>query len=145
MSRDVTLRDVTAKNWRAVARLELAPDQKDLVAGNLHSIAESKFDPDARPRAVYAGGEPVGFLMYDASDDEALIYRFMIDRRHQGKGHGRAALVLAIGEIRALPHVRKVSISYMPDNPVTKAFYASLGFKETGLDEDGEMLAELAL
>lgn len=142
---NVKLKDVTAKNWRAIARLELAPDQEDLVADNLHSIAESKFDPDARPRAIYAGDQPVGFLMYDASDRAALIYRFMIDRRHQGKGYGRAALVLALDEIRALPHVRKVLISYMPDNPVTKAFYASLGFKEAGLDEDGEMLAELAL
>ncbi len=145
MSGDVELKDVTAKNWRAIARLELARDQKDLVADNLHSIAESKFDPDARPRAIYAGGEPVGFLMYDASDDEALIYRFMIDRRHQGKGYGRAALVLAIDEIRAMPKVRKVSISYMPDNNAAKAFYASLGFIEVGVDEDDEMIAEFAL
>jgi diamine N-acetyltransferase len=145
VSGDVELKDVTAKNWRAIARLELARDQKDLVADNLHSIAESKFDPDARPRAIYAGGEPVGFLMYDASDDEALIYRFMIDRRHQGKGYGRAALVLAIDEIRAMPNVRKVSISYMPDNNAAKAFYASLGFIEVGVDEDDEMIAELAL
>ena len=83
--------------------------------------------------------------MYDASDDEALIYRFMIDRRHQGKGYGRAALVLAIDEIRAMPHVRTVSISYMPDNKAAKAFYASLGFVEAGVDEDDEMMAELAL
>jgi diamine N-acetyltransferase len=149
MGGKVKLKDVTAKNWRAVARLALAPDQQDLVADNLYSIAESKFDPTAHPRAVYAGGEPVGFLMYDVSDEgkkrEALIYRFMIDRRHQGKGYGRAALVLALDEIRAIPKVRKVSISYMPDNTVAKAFYASLGFVEAGLDEDGEMMAELAL
>lgn len=149
MGGKVKLKDVTAKNWRAVARLELAPDQQDLVADNLHSIAESKFDPTARPRAVYADGQPVGFLMYDVEDEgkkrEALIYRFMIDRRHQGKGYGRAALVLAIEEIRALPKVRKISISYMPDNKVAKAFYASLGFVEAGVDEDGEMMAELAL
>ena len=145
MSGDVELRDVTAKNWRAIARLELAPDQRDLVASNLHSVAESKFDPDARPRAVYAGGDPIGFLMYDASDDVALIYRFMIDRRHQGKGYGRAALILALDEIKAMQHVRKVSISYMPDNKVAKALYASVGFKEAGLDEDGEMMAELTL
>jgi diamine N-acetyltransferase len=141
--KDIKLKEVTAKNWRAVARLKLSPDQSGLVADNLYSIAESKFDPDARPRAVYAGGEPVGFLMYDASDGEALIYRFMIDRRHQGKGYGRAALVLAIEEIEALPNVRKVSVSYVPDNKVAKAFYASLGFKGAGPDEDGEMNAEL--
>lgn len=149
MRGDVKLKDVTAKNWRAVARLELAPDQKDLVADNLYSIAESKFDPDARPRAVYAGGQPVGFLMYDVSDAgrkrEATIYRFMIDRRHQGKGYGRTALVLALDEIKATPKIRKVSISYMPSNKVAKAFYASLGFIEVGVDEDDEMIAELAL
>jgi diamine N-acetyltransferase len=149
MGGKVKLKEVTAKNWRAVARLELAPDQQDLVADNLSSIAESKFDPTAHPRAVYAGGEPVGFLMYDVSGEgkkrAALIYRFMIDRRHQGKGYGRAALVLALEEIRAIPKVRKVSISYMPDNVVAKAFYASLGFVEAGVDEDGEMMAELTL
>jgi diamine N-acetyltransferase len=152
MSEEVELRDVTARNWRAVARLKLAPGQEDLVADNLYSIAESKFDPTARPRAVYAAGRPVGFLMYDVSDAEgdadqreALIYRFMIDHRQQGKGYGRAALVHALDEIRAMPDVRKVSISYMPDNQVAKAFYASLGFVEAGVDEDGEMMAELAL
>ena len=41
--------------------------------------------------------------------------------------------------------MRKVSISYMPDNPVAKPFYASFGFVEVGMDEDGEMIAELAL
>lgn len=145
MSGKVKLKDVTAKNWRAIARLQLAPDQVDLVADNLHSIAELKFDPDACPRAIYAGDEPVGFLMYDASEREALIYRFMIDRRHQGKGYGRAALLLAIDEIKAIPKVRKAVISYMPDNKVAKAFYASIGFVEAGTDEDGEMMAKLAL
>jgi diamine N-acetyltransferase len=69
----------------------------------------------------------------------------MIDRTYQGAGYGRAALSKALDEIRAIPKVSKVSISYMPDNPVTKLFYASFGFKEVGTDEDGEMIAELAL
>jgi diamine N-acetyltransferase len=148
MRDDVELREVTAENRKAAAALELDPAQEDLVASNAESLAEARFDRDARPRAVYAGDRLVGFLMYDAGavDDEpreAVIYRFMIDRRHQGKGYGRAALAKALDEIRAIPQVRKVSISYMPDNPVAKPFYASFGFVEVGLDEDGEMLAEL--
>jgi diamine N-acetyltransferase len=148
MRDDVELREVTAENRKAAAALELDPAQEDLVASNAESLAEARFDRDARPRAVYASDRLVGFLMYDAGavDDEpreAVIYRFMIDRRHQGKGYGRAALAKALDEIRAIPQVRKVSISYMPDNPVAKPFYASFGFVEVGLDEDGEMLAEL--
>ena len=150
MSGKVRLKELTARNWRAVACLELAPDQQDLVASNLYSIAEAKFDPGARPRAVYAGKELVGFLMYDMWETkkkirEALIYRFMIDRRHQGKGYGRAALARALAEIKADRAVRKVSIGYMPENPVAKPFYASFGFVEVGKDEDGEIIAELNL
>ena len=150
MRDEVELKDVTAENRKAVAALELDPAQEDLVASNVESLTEARFDRDARPRAIYASGCVVGFLMYDAgaADEEpreAVIYRFMIDRRHQGKGYGRAALARALDEIRAIPRVRRVSISYMPDNPVAKPFYGSFGFVEVGLDEDGEMLAELEL
>ena len=147
MSDEVRLEDVTARNWRAVARLKLLPAQEDLVASNLYSIAQSKFDPNARPRAVYAGDEVVGFIMYDMDEKarEASIYRFMIDRKHQGRGYGRAALARALDEIRADPAIRKVSIGYIPENPVAKPFYASFGFVEVGKDEDGEIIAELKL
>jgi len=150
MAKKIRLKDVTADNWEAVADLELDPAQEDLVASNLYSIAESHYDPDARPRAVYAGKRVVGFLMYDVQPTkgksrEASIYRFMIDRKHQGKGYGRAALSKALDEIRAIPGVKRVSIGYMPENPVAGPFYASFGFKEVGRDRDGEVIAKLKL
>jgi hypothetical protein len=45
-------------------------------------VVEALTDPDARPRVV-------GFLMYDVQktkdkSQENSIYRFMIDRKHQG-------------------------------------------------------------
>ena len=145
MRDDVKLKDITEDNWRAVIALKLDAEQEDLVASNLYSIAESRFDPDARPRAVYAGKRVVGFLMYDLQSRKASIYRFMIDRKHQGKGYGRAALSRALDEIRAIPGIRKISIRYMAENPVAKRFYASFGFVEVGKDDDGEIIAELAL
>jgi|SRR5215213_2999206 len=150
MREDVELRDVTADNWQAVASLELDPEQEDLVATNAESLDEARSDPDARPRAVYAGEQVVGFLMYDLYQRRdksrgASIYRFMIDRNHQSKGYGRAALGKALEEIRSVPDMRRISIRYMPDNPVAKPFYASFGFREVGTDADGEIIAELVL
>jgi diamine N-acetyltransferase len=150
MSKEVRLAEVTADNWEAVAELELRDDQEESVASNVYSLAESKFDPSARPRAIYAGKKIVGFLMYDLTEDdgpphEASIYRFMIDKMHQGSGYGRAALEQAIEEIKRVPRVAKISICYMPDNAVAKRFYASFGFVEIGTDEDGEVIAGLAL
>ena len=150
MSDKVKLKKVTADNWEAVVELELHGSQEDLVASNLCSVAEAQFDPDARPRAVYAGKRVVGFLMYDAQKTkgeakEASIYRFMIDRKYQGKGYGHTALSKALEEIRAIPGVNRISIRYMPKNPVAKPFYASFGFVEVGRDRDGEMSAVLKL
>src|ERR1044072_3412650 len=112
MPDEVRLEKVTARNWRGIASLKPGPEQKDLVASNLYSIAQSKFDPNAHPRAVYAGKELVGFLMYDVWETkdktrEASIYRFMIDVKHQGRGYGRAALARALDEIKATLGVKK--------------------------------------
>jgi diamine N-acetyltransferase len=150
MPKKISLKDVTADNWEAVVDLELDADQEDLVASNLYSVAESHYDPDAHPRAVYAGKRVVGFLMYDVQPTkgksrEASIYRFMIDRKHQGKGYGRAALSKALEEIRAIPGVKRVSIGYMPENPVAGPFYASVGVRDVGRDRDGEVIAKLKL
>src|SRR3712207_7814809 len=131
--------------WEEVVELELRDSQEDLVASNLYSVAEAQFDPDARPRAVYVGKRVVGFLMYDVQKTkgkakEASIYRFMIDRKYQRKGYGRAEISKALEEIRAIPGVNRISILYMPKNPVAKPFYASFGFVEAGRDSDGEKI-----
>lgn len=145
----VRLEEVTAENWEEVVELELEDDQEDFVASNAYSIAESKFNPYARPRAIYAGDSLVGFLMYevetaDGDPHDYNIYRFMIDAEHQGKGYGRAALKRCLQEIQDNdPKLELISICYVPHNPRAKEFYASLGFKEVGIDEDGEMVAEI--
>lgn len=144
---EIRLVPVTRANRTLVASLQLAPEQIEFVAGNADSLDEARSDRDARPRAVMAGDRVVGFLMYEAprDDDEARIYRFMIDRSSQGKGYGKAALREVLDEIRGLGHVRHVSICYEPENEAARQLYRTAGFVEEGLDEDGEMIAELVL
>lgn len=144
---EIRLAPVTRANRALVTALELAPEQMDFVAGNAESLEEAQSDEDARPRVIMAGDRVVGFLMYDApeDDDEARIYRFMIDRASQGKGYGKAALREVLREIGGLGHVRHVSICYEPENEAARQLYRAAGFVEEGLDEDGEMIADLVL
>ncbi|TPK93045.1 GNAT family N-acetyltransferase [Mesorhizobium sp. B2-4-12] len=144
---DIRLAPVTKANRALVASLELAPDQVDFVASNAESLKEARSDRDARPRVVMAGDRVVGFLMYEApdDDDEARIYRFMIDRAWQGRGYGKAALRQVLDEIAGLGHVGHVSICYEPENEAARRLYRAAGFVEEGLDEDGEMIADLVL
>jgi diamine N-acetyltransferase len=141
----VRLEPVGKKNKSEVLSLKLADDQADFVASNAESIKEAAGDRDARPRAVVADNRVVGFLMYDASEKEAVIYRFMIDQAEQGQGYGRAALAAALEEITAHSHVRKVVVCYMPENEGARQLYRSAGFIEKGEDEDGEILARLSI
>jgi diamine N-acetyltransferase len=138
---------LTETNRALVTALQLAPEQMDFVASNADSLREAASDEDARPRVVLAGDRVVGFLMYEApgDDDEARIYRFMIDRASQGRGYGKAALREVLVEIRSLGHIRHVSICYEPQNEAARQLYRTAGFVEQGLDEDGEMIADLVL
>ena len=41
--------------------------------------------------------------------------------------------------------MNRISIRYMPENPVAKPFYASFGFVVVRPDRDGEVIAVLKL
>lgn len=143
----VALEPVGKGNRAAILALELLPEQRGFVASNAESLAEARHDREAIARAVVADGRVVGFLMYSAPEheDEAIIYRFMIDRREQGRGFGRAAVARVLEEIAGLCRIRRVSICYEPENAAARRLVASLGFVDKGLDEDGEMIAVLEL
>ncbi|MGK5079976.1 GNAT family N-acetyltransferase [Janthinobacterium sp. HLX7-2] len=122
------------------------------MASNDYSIAQASFYPATmHTRAVYCDEEVIGFLMFVSPDDEDppghyQIWRFMVEHRRQGQGHGRAALALALTEMRTRPDARSIEICYKPGNDNAKQFYASMGFVEKGMDAAGnDMLAVIEL
>jgi diamine N-acetyltransferase len=144
----VTLAEVTADNWELVADLEVAEAERAFIASNIYSLAQSKFEPRARPLAICAGGTPVGFMMFEADDDEpgsVMLYRFMIDHRHRGHGYGRAGLQLLIDGFERNPETCVLKVCFVPDNVSARRLYASLGFIERGHDDDGEIIAVRSL
>jgi len=152
---NITLQPVTAENWRTLIQLKVREDQSHFVASNLLSIAESQFGFDdeghwnSYPFGIYAGEDPVGFLMYASnlahSKIQIFIMRLMVDEKFQGNGYGREAMKLTLDEIRKDSRVRKVAISYSPQNVDARQLYASLGFEETGEMAGEELLAVLKL
>jgi diamine N-acetyltransferase len=65
----------------------------------------------------------------DDKPGTAYLWRFMIDRRHQGKGYGRAALeqVFALLKARGLT---TLSASVVRGEHSPLGFYLSIGFIE---------------
>jgi diamine N-acetyltransferase len=143
----VSLRQITADTVRAICALETNEDQKGFVAPNAVSIAQAHFAPSAQFRAVYADETPVGFIMWRPGDGEGecFLWRFMIDRRHQAKGYGRAALAFLLQSLRS-EGVKRIRTSYVADDAGPRDFYVALGFRETGGRlSNGERLADMTL
>jgi len=149
----VTLREITADTVRAVTRLAVAESQTGFVAPNAVSLSQALFSPEAWYRAIYAGDELVGFVMLE---DQSLrspppakpaigVWRFMIDERFQGRGYGRAALLLVIEHARGKGLFDALELSYVPGPACPEPFYRGLGFRPTGRMDGIEVVLEISL
>jgi diamine N-acetyltransferase len=82
---------------------------------------------------------------YDAAVSRWWIIRLMIAAEHQGYGYGRAAMHLLIDLIATRHGARQITTSYEPDNDVAASLYRSLGFRDTGEIDEGELVVILDL
>lgn len=126
----ITLREVDRDNFFELIRLKVKENQKDFVATNIFSIAQSKVQPECIPLAIYNDEIAVGFLMYciDVDDNNYWIYRLMIDEKYQGRGFGKKAMELIMDEIRKDRNHNVIYISFEPDNQGARLLYEKLGF-----------------
>ena len=150
------LEKVTYDNIFPLTRLKVRRDQRNFVASNVGSIAEAYVAKEMggypQPFGIYRGDKPIGFLMVGyypsleiaekwADEDEEtpyfvgesyLIWRFMIDKKYQGKGYGKEAFQLALDYVRTFPvgKAKYCWLSYEPENETARNLYRSFGFKE---------------
>ena len=144
---EITLKEITEESVGSVLQLEVSTDQKKFVASNAVSIAQAYFSEKAWFRAIYANDTPVGFVMLYVDEDkpEYDVWRFMVDKEHQGKGYGREAMLQVIEHVRGLPDAKELYLSYVPGDGNPAPFYRKLGFKETGEWDDDEKVMKLTL
>ena len=141
---NVSLKEVTRETVRAVCKLD-AGDGGTQVAPNAVSIAEASFYDEAWFRAIYENDTLVGFVMlYDPTlsakpaEPDFFLWRLMIDKAHQRKRLGHAAVKLLIDHVRTRPGAEKLLVSHMSKADALGRFYGSLGFVYTGAEEEGE-------
>jgi len=142
-----SLQKIDKSNYMQVCHLQVSQEQAHHLAPNMLSLVEAAYNEGYITRAIYAGDTMVGFLMWvHETETKSSIWRFMVAEEYQRQGIGRAALDLAIREMKLKPGVREIEIRYNPSNPVAKDFYATFGFVETGMDlEHDDMLAVIEL
>ena len=158
----IHLEKITYENFDDVFDLKVKQEQYPFVASNLYSVAEAYVTlvngGQVFPFAIYDDDKLVGFIQLGYGEnadqdgvsvekDNYEIWRFMIDKRYQGRGYGKEALRLALEFIRTWPcgKAEYCWISYEPENEAAKKLYAAFGFVETGEMCGDEAVAVLKL
>ena len=156
------LRKINSDNIWDIVKLKVADPQSHFVASNANSIIEAfgvrESGYTALPFGLYEDDTPVGFVMLgygsigdngepSVVSDSYCIWRFMIDRRYQGRGLGKAAMEKTLEYIRTYPcgKAKYCWLSYEPENIAAKTLYSKFGFRETGELDGDEIVAVLKL
>ncbi len=144
----ITLREINKDNWETVAKLSVHDEQKHFVAPNWYSMLEVIFlDSKMVSRGIYNDEELIGYAMIGQHPDDDVIFinRFMVDKAHQGKGYGRAAMEIIIESLTQQYQPEYIDITFEPENMVARKLYESFGFVNTGELEEDEMVFRLPL
>ena len=148
---------ITEENFDECVSLEVKDDQKTFVAPNMERLAQAYVavtnEEKVMPFAIYDEDNMVGFIMLNYNWEEDMkinacwVCRLMIDKKYQGRGYGKKAMEKALDFIRTQPSGKAdaVLLSYEPENNIAAGLYKSMGFKETGVIEYGEVIVKLDL
>jgi diamine N-acetyltransferase len=145
------LEAITPDNYAVALAVQVRPDQQDLVAPVVKSLAEAYVYPDVEwPRLIYDGDRPVGFLKAilniawdsdrDPGDRRSGLWRLNIAADAQGRGYGTFAVEAVSREIRDRGGDR-IYVSYEPRPGGPADFYRKLGFRPTGEHVGGQVVA----
>jgi diamine N-acetyltransferase len=149
----IALEMVTPENYKAALALSVRPDQEDLVAPVVESLAEAYvFADQAWPRLIYDGDQLVGFVMAfldirwgpNSDDLRSGIWRLNIAADAQGNGYGRFAVEAVCAKIRAGGRTQAY-VTWEPRAGGPEKFYLKLGFRPTGEQSGGQTVGVLDL
>lgn len=141
---------INRSNYLECIELSVDDAQRRFVAPNVFSLAQAAYEPDMYPHAIYHNGAMVGFILYDFDTelDAWSMSRFMIDRKHQGKGLGKQALRAFLDFFFQTYPVPKLYTSVEVENAAAQRLYESMGFVREGIieyDAGGEHYVEIRM
>lgn len=138
----VELEPVTPRLRAQVLRLAPHADQERYSGRASRTLPAAEANADHQPVVVLEDREPVGFFVLDSGAEVARfvpvpgrigLRSFFVDRRHQGRGVGLAALRAVPAFVRVHhPGREAVALTVNLQNQAALRVYLRAGFRDTG-------------
>ena len=143
-------RRISRHELAAIAAVELDPEQVARFLGPVETILSAVARGSAHSMfAISAGDRLIGFYVIHPELRDTSCWWLgwiALDRRHQGCGYGRLALMDALLRLRRMPGCRRIRLLVAPDNLAARGLYERAGFEPVGQwNATGEFILELAL
>ena len=116
-------------------------------SGFIESVSECLKEADElklwRPVGIYDGSTLIGFAMYgyfpEPAPGQLWLDRLLIDKKYQGKGDGKQAVLALLDKLRTEYQRDTVYLSVYENNPHAIQLYQQIGFHFNGeYDTNGE-------
>ena len=143
--------EITPDNWLEAIRLRPKPCQYKFTCREmvLYSLAKAHVFPPGvgLPYVIEEDGKLIGSIRIRDYRYGVGFAAFFIDRKHQGKGLGRRALLHLIDFVkRHYPNAKEIETAVHPDNAIACKLYESMGLAYTGVvSKDGIMDMEMPI
>ena len=132
----LSYRRISRAELAAVTAVELDPDQVSRFLGPVEGIVSAVEHGLAHSMiAMSAQGALVGFYVVhpDLRDTSCWWLGWLaVDRRSQGCGFGRSALLDVMERLRRMPGCRRIRLLVAPDNGPARSLYQQAGFEPVG-------------
>ena len=134
---ELQFKPVTEKNRKEILSLELRDDQKKFIESIENCLSEADSHSCWHAVGIYDGNVLIGFAMYGLFWEylpfgRLWLNRFLIDRRYQSMGYGKAALMDLLKRLWKKYHRKHIYLSVTDDNQTASALYHHFGFAYTG-------------
>ena len=135
----IRIKAVDAQNISDVCELSTSQDvavakTEGRCRCNAISIAETRYDAEMHPNAIYNNNALIGFFMYKRAEthaDTATICRFRLDDRFKEKALEEKALEHVLRGLK-IQGVKRVILSATEANEEAEKLYRSFGFHAAG-------------
>jgi diamine N-acetyltransferase len=134
---ELRLRPTGEDDLDYVVAAEADPDNSPFLAPSPREEHLSFLrDPRQRHLIAEAGGRRVGFALLRLHPEARAVELRRLAVTEKGRGHGRAALRLAMAEAFEVHDAHLLWLDVKPHNERARSLYRSAGFVEEGLMRD---------
>jgi diamine N-acetyltransferase len=141
----VRLIEITRENWIPACFLRLDRSQYHYQRSSTVALASLSFITEHRCVGIESEGKVVGLMIYELRNEEFWLHDILVDIESQGKGIGRAALLLMMEVVRTQTQCQRYMLNCVAENAVALALYHSLGFQTVDADPQGFLTLALLI